>query len=250
MNILHLHSFVTEQFDVMYPALDEVFRDAKSRASQGRKTNIIPLMARLRRVLKPYRVVVQTETQHEIPTTRVDTPQRYPQIGGFCYEPTSSEHGKIELIICVHKSSRRFDFTPDGWELFRWRFYKTLLHELVHRAQFAYGKKGSTLIFRPHSHASTDKYQWMEQQYLCDMDEVEAYARDCVEEWHQYLPDRRLTMRALKEEFLSRRRVFGLTFYHDVFTGDVDHPAVQRLFRKILSWNGLVVPLVHKLAGA
>lgn len=245
MNILHLHSFVTQQFNAIYPVLDEVFRDAKSRASRGRKTNVIPLVARMRRLLKPYRITVNTELQQEVPTAQVIGPQRYPQIGGFCYQPRPDQLGKIQLVLCIHKSSRRLEFTPEGWELFRRRFYKTLLHELVHRAQFAHGRKGTTLIFRPHSHASTDKYQWLEQQYLCDFDEVEAYARGCVEEWHEHLPGTRITLRNLTEEFLHQRRIFGLTFYHDVFVGDIEHLAVQRLFRKILAWAPLVTPLTQ-----
>lgn len=245
MNIDILNTYVSNTFTDIRPDLDAVFAKTKTRAALGRKTNIKTFVRDLTRILKPHRVRVYTEVQDSF---RAKSPslQWYPPLGGYCYE-SITKPSKIDIVLCTHASSNRLDLTQDGWHYFQYRFYKTLLHEMVHRAQFANGKRATTLVFRPHSHASQDKYQFLEQKYLGEIDEVEAYAHDCVEEWHFLFPQTPLTIRGLKRDFRGSRRLPSLSYYYDVFQGDETHPAVQRLFRKVHAWNDVMTPLVESL---
>jgi len=236
MNVTHLQHFVVEQFREIQPSVSAIFTAAKRRAETGKKINIQPFVTQLRTILKPHRIAVMVEPQKETRIPRTNT-QWYPPLGGFCYEATLPKVARIQVIIGIHQSSNRLELNTEGWNLFQFRFLGVISHELVHRAQFASGRKGASLIFRPHLHAHMDKYQLLEQQYLGAIDEVEAYAHDCVQEWLYLLPTQNLTMRGLKHEFLQERRLPSLTYYADVFHRDTAHPAIQRLFRKILAWH-------------
>lgn len=245
MNIVTLNNYVMHTFEAIRPDLDRVFETTINRAAQGRRTNIKTFVKTLCQTLKPHRVRVTTEVQEEY-RAKGPSLQWYPPLGGYCFE-TFGKPSKIEVVICTHASSNRLDLDLDGWRYFQYRFYKTLLHEMVHRAQFAHGKHARTLVFRPHSHAYHDKYQFLEQKYLGEIDEVEAYAHDCVEEWHHLFPHTKLTMRGLKEDFRGTRRLPAVSYYYDVFQGDETHPAVQRLFRKVNAWNDVMTPLAESL---
>lgn len=236
MNVAHLHHFVVEHYREIHPRVSAVFSAAKHRAAAGKKINIRPFIAQLKTELKPYRISVIVERQKDTQIPRTNT-QWYPPLAAFCYEAAAPKIARIQLILGVHRSSNRLELNPNGWDLFEFRFLKVISHELVHRAQFAAGRKGTSLIFRPHLHARLDKYQLLEQQYLGEIDEVEAYAHDCAEEWDYHLPTQKLTARTLKAEFVGQRRLPSLTYYADVFNQDTTHPAIQRLFRKILSWH-------------
>jgi len=249
MNVQSLHTFVMTQFTDMAPAIDEVFLRAQTRTGQGRKTNIKTFVEQLRKVLKPHRTTVSAKVEREFCGAGPSL-QWYPLMSAFCYEPSASlkRDARIEIIIGIDPLSRRFDFSSQSWEFFRYRFHKTLLHELVHRAQFASGRHAhSGLVFRPHNHALMDKYHLVEQRYLGEIDEVEAYAHDCVEEWYCLYPNQPLTMKAFRENFRGPRQLPSLSYYHDVFHGDEHHPAIQRLFRKVKAWNEVMTPLVQLL---
>jgi hypothetical protein len=235
MNVTHLQHFVVEQFREIQPSVSAIFSSAKRRAETGKRINIQPFVSQLRTILKPHRIAVMVDPQKETRIARTSM-QWYPPLGGVCYEATLPKVARIQVIVGIHQSSNRLELNMDGWNLFEFRFLGVISHELVHRAQFAAGRKGASLIFRPHLHAQMDKYQLLEQQYLGSIDEVEAYAHDCVEEWLYLLPTQKLTMRGLKHEFLGERRLPSLTYYADVFHRDSKHPAIQRLFRKILAW--------------
>lgn len=248
MNIPTLHTFVMSQFREIQEKADPIFDAAKTRSENGKKINVKTLIRHFSQTLKPTRVSVTIDIENGFKGTGPSN-QWYPPMSGCCYEPTngSRKMAKIELILGIHSSSSRFEFTSEGWEYFRYRFYKTLLHELVHRAQFAYGRhRQSSLVFRPHTYA-LDKYHRIEQQYLGEIDEVEAYAHDCVEEWYCSFPTKLLTIRDIKESFRNSRQFPSLNYYYDVFQGDETHPAVQRLFRKIKAWNEVMMPLVEYL---
>lgn len=255
MNLHVLEQSVTENFNIMRPRIDRIFTATIDTALRTqRDVNIHSFIKRLNATLKDTRVRVYSEVTAAFDDPNKSAHQYYPAVGGFCYEPgvRNKQSAKIEIIFALYPGVGRLSLSHESWEYFRYRFLKTLKHELVHRAQFSQGRTyGSNLIFRPHVAANLDKTILKQQQYLGDIDEVEAYARDCVEEWHYLHPDIPLTHRQIKREFLDfGGKLPSLQYYYETYRGDSDHPSVRRFFRKIKLWNDIVHPLAHTLPRA
>ncbi len=244
MNVRTLAATVSADFDAIVPHIHPVLTAAEQRS----RCNVGALARRLNAALDPHRVVVDTEesTTYLLPSTRPTS--LYPAIGGYCYRPTGELPARIQLVLCVHPSSRRFTFDAERWGYFRFKLYRTLIHELIHRAQYALRPPtNDALIFRPTVERDDDKDTHHEQQYLGDIDEVEAYARNCVEDWAYLFPDVPLTARALRTDFLGLRSVSANKYYYDAYRGDIRHPAVRRYFQKVRAWKAVVTPFAHML---
>ena len=246
MNIRSLHQTITDAFSEIRPVVDTIFaRTLKKIERRGRSVNVKTFTERLNTALKPFQIRVLTESNDSFGNPLENGGKFYPAIGGFCYEPADpSKLAKIEIIMCVHSATNRLQLTLESWQYFKFRLLKVINHELVHRAQYVAGRKHtSSLIFRPQVSASMDMHIYNEQRYLGDIDEIEAYARDCVEEWYYFYPDVPLTMRNMKHEFKHHAVVPAIEYYQDVFKRDDTHPSVRRFFRKVMEWDSLVEPL-------
>lgn len=253
MNVQLLQQSVTEHFTMIRPKIDNVFVPIIKRAhTSSRAVNITPFIRALNTQLFGTKIRVVSEI-----TTRFESPESpdnvyYPAIGGYCFEPTSLKQknwAKIKIVLCIHPSEHRFNMSVASWEFFRYRLLKTIMHELVHRAQFSRGRRfGNNLVFRPDAAASVNPRLVKDQVYLGDIDEVEAYSRDCVEEWHYLHSSLPLTLRDIKQEFRNKGGTIpSLQYYYEVYEGNEQHLSVQRLFRKIKAWNDVVVPLATSL---
>jgi hypothetical protein len=248
MNVQLLQQSVTEHFTMIRPKIDRVLLPIITRVNHSASTiNIKPFVRALNTALAGTKVRIVTEI-----TTRFGSPEScvgsYPSIGGYCFEPTSDRFrhlARIKIVLCIHPSTNRLALSVAAWEYFRYRLLKTILHELVHRAQFSQGRKyGTNLVFRPDAAASVNPRLVKDQEYLGDIDEVEAYSRDCVEEWHYLRPTEALTLRAIKREFRNKGGdIPALQYYYEIYEGNENHRSVQRLFRKVRAWHEVVTPL-------
>lgn len=250
MNLRILNQSITRDLDDVRPRLDSVFVPLIERvAKTGQAVNVNTFIRALNTALKgtKIRVVKEVTKKYGLPE---DTNGRYyPALGGYCYEPNPKQTARIQIIVCVHPESSRFPLSVEAWEYFKYRFLKCVMHELVHRAQFENGRKrGNVLIFRPHTSMDLDKKTISQQEYLGDIDEVEAYAHDCVEEWYYLYPRTPLTLRAIKQEFRNNGgKLPAVQYYHQTYLADESHPSVRRFFRKVKAWNDIIHPLSHEL---
>lgn len=247
MNLHVLNQTVSSQFKIIAPLVNGVFDQViVAVQARGGAVNVRSFLTRMNRALKGTKITVTKETTSRFGLPEDSNGQYYPAMGGYCFEPPFfKDTARIKLILCIHPKTNRMPLSVEAWEFFRYRFLKCLSHELVHRAQFKNGRKlHNALIFRPHALPNLPKAVLQEQAYLGDMDEVEAYAHDCVEEWYYLNPTQPLTTRAIKKEFRNNGgKIPSVQYYFEGFFGDERHPSVQRFFRKVKKWNELIHPM-------
>ena len=241
MNLQKIHGFIE---NIIGPIQDKInlVVDQLIEKSKVRAINTATIAKSLNQYLNYHGIKVLHQASKDV---KKDTKK----LIAFCYEPNSSEiSAKIEIIICYQRNQNRMVMSVAEWEHFRYRLHEIVLHELVHRAQFAIGNcRQTTLMFRPSTDAHNDPLVLAEQQYLGDIDEIEAYARDCVEFWKYTTPDKPLTLKELKKEFCYETSNSSIQYYYDAYSGDISHPAVARFFRKVIQWNKILTPLANSL---
>lgn len=250
MNLQILNQSLLRNTQEIYPIVNDVFDNIIHRTiTSGQSVNVKTFINTLNRALRGTRIRVTRELTKRFGSGAENNGQYYPAMGGFCYEAERNKVARIKIILCIHPSSSRLALSEESWQYFKYRFLKCLSHELVHRAQFENGRRvDNVLIFRPHAHPNLPKRTLQTQTYLGDMDEVEAYAHDCVEEWYYLNPREQLTLRAIKEQFRNNGgRLPAIQYYHDTFLGDEHHPSVQRFFRKVKAWDDLIHPVSLEL---
>lgn len=248
MNVQRLHQHVESHLQYIRPAIDHVFLKTIHRVEQDPSTaiNTKTFVSHLNKGIRHLGVRVTVRPTDEFPFDS----NFYPPLNAWCYEPKKGKTARIQVIICTHThhEPHRLRLTIQAWRYFQFRFLKTITHELVHRAQYAMGRRyDNAFIFRPQAAARMDKYMWTEQKYLGDMDEVEAYARDVVEEWYYMNPTTPLSLKSIKDDFRHNQTLPAIQRYHGPFLGDEDHLCVRRLFRKINDWNKVLNPLAATL---
>lgn len=253
MNLQLLKSSVDTDAADIYPRVNAVFDTIIATVEhRGSAVNVQSFLSRMNRALKGTKITIAREITKKFGLPEDTDGEYYPAMGGYCFEPSLfKDTARIKLILCVHPNTSRLPLGLAAWEYFRYRFLKCLSHELVHRAQFRNGRKlRNALVFRPHAVPNLPKRAVREQEYLGDMDEVEAYAYDCVTEWYYLNPTMPLTLRGLKREFrMNGGRLPAMQYYYDTFLGDEQHPSVRRLFRKVKDWNDIIYPLSLELPG-
>ena len=256
MNLSVLHQNITEQFANIRPAVDAAFlQTIKTVTKTKQAVNIKSFVKRLniafRLTPELSGIRVRVKADKRFGSAHEHDGRFYPALGGYCYEPEhKTKLANIRVIVHVHPESNRLPLSAEAWKYFHFRFLKTLSHELVHRAQFANGRKQeSGFVFRPHTDIHRGQFIFFDQSYLGDIDEVEAFARDCVEEWH-YRKYQTLTTKSLRQEFGCDSKIPSIKFYADTFRGDKEHPAVRRFLRKIGQWNRIIIPLADTLPNA
>lgn len=254
MNIPAIHGQITKEFTPIRNAVDPVFDKYLTSVKKGRAINAGPFFRALRHSVKSFRVYPQLRYWPALLDEETPVPDEfwYPVISGACYEPDPPEGdtpvkiAKIDILFYLTPSTRRITLSEHGLRHLQYRFYNVVLHELIHRTQYAMGRRNAApLVFRPHTKAKLTATERTQQRYLGEIDEIEAYARDCVEEWFFWHPHQPLTMRGMRKEFRAGgQRLSVIEYYHSVFQGDETHPAIRRLFRKVIAWNDIMTPLV------
>ena len=250
MNLQILNQSIIRNTEQIYPIVNRVFEKIMQRTlTTGRAVNVVSFINRLNRELKGTYIRVVSEFTKKFGTASENNGQYYPAIGAFCYEGTASRPARIRIILCLHPSTSRLQLSAEAWSYFQYRFLKCLSHELVHRAQFENGRSAdNVLIFRPHAMPNLPKKVLQTQTYLGDIDEVEAYAHDCVEEWYYLYPNTPLTLRGIKTEFRNHGgRLPAVQYYYEAFLGDETHPSIRRFFRKVKLWNDIIHPVSFEL---
>ncbi len=245
LDIKRLHAHVEQEFSALRGPMDAVFDTMRDRVARGLQVSGRHLAYQLDRVCRRRNVRFFAKQ-----TLRVESSLAgmfyYPDLTAFCYEPaTPHTRPKIEVLMWYHPQHFRLPTKRMAWDYLQYRLYKIVHHELVHRAQFVIAgeTRECTMTFEPHRYVSDFSKEC--QQYLGEMDEIEAYARDTVEEWYYINPTTPLTMRALMKEFVKTHRLATVHYYYLVFKGDINHLAVKRYLTKVMAWNVVMTPMSH-----
>lgn len=238
MDIKRLHPYVTKEFDSLRTHLDNVFDVMRHRATKGYTTSTNTLVRYLKEAGQPHKVAVRS-AKSPLPFRTLYSPNLWAEC---------RQRGDVVLWVGTPEDQTTFPAHVPTWNYFQYRVYKMLQHECVHRAQFALESANRrSYVFKPtEDESSTEKdAAWYrnQQKYLGDLDEVEAYARDVVEEWYYLYPTTPITARRIQTTFAQKNSIATLTFYHAAFRGNAKHPALRRLFQKILAWNALITPM-------
>lgn len=251
MNLHVLQQNITDNITTIYPTIMGIFENTIAAAANApHGINIRPFISRLNAALKQNKIRIIPEWTKKYGGPEILSGNYYPSLGAYCFYPSrQNTPARIHIFLCLHPKHGRLQLSPESWQYFRYRFLKIIIHELVHRAQFANGRKlDNGLIFRPHSAAKLNIKDLKEQEYLGDIDEVEAYARECVEEWYYLFPNTPLTMALIRKTFREKGgSIPAIQYYYDAYFGDITHPSVRRLFRKIKIWNDITTPISTEL---
>lgn len=236
MNIRALQQSIEQDSHVVSSAINYVFSTTINRVKKtNRAVNALTFVGHLNAALDKtgVRVHIDTDDLLASPTDQLF----YPVLSALCYEPKHAEKpAKIRLTISLHSSTNRLVLSEDAWEFFRFKFWKIVTHELVHRAQYQKGRTEQNMFVFKTQIEDVKSEQYKNQKYLGELDEIEAYARDCYEEWHYFYPNTEMTLDALQQDFGPHATLPTIEFYYETF-GEINALPVKRLFSKTLEWN-------------
>lgn len=141
----------------------------------------------------------------------------------------------IEILLYFNSDLKRFFWTEEKHDQFIFLASQILQHELVHKSQFQ--KRPADvhhLSFYYDIPARNDSLQ-EEQDYMAELDEIDAYAHDIALEILRHYPDKD-PYRILAT--LPRRRLcFSWNLYKKAFRNCDDWSQVKhRLYSKIYKW--------------
>lgn len=230
MNVQKIDAYVAPILNEIYAVLDPWFTKLAEQNDTGRAINLSRFKRELASLVKPWDITVALRFNEQ--TTH--SPM-YPALSAYCYQP---EAGTALISTFFHfddEQPGRLLWTPGFWKHLQFRYLAILQHELVHRYQWWHRRKHKT----PQTYqtfTNLDRLQQKEQEYLGNYDEIEAYALDAVMDWRYYVPHIPLTTRNIHEQF-ALNSMPALTFFHCEFNGDMNHPAIRALFRKMKHWN-------------
>jgi hypothetical protein len=208
--------------------------------------NVGNLQKRLNAGLKSYAIRIVVEDDSNV---NVNDPVHFCLMGGWCFE------NRIDIHIGVDPTTRRIWFDDNRLRQFTNRMLRSVTHELVHRFQMEHRADGwdHTMVYASDSNVSRIKQK--DQEYFGNYNEIEAYAHDIVQEfWHRWPGASNLSPYRLhslvKRQFIANDENLGyhsrsLWFYHNAFHGDINHPAIVTLLRKVHSWAGNAMPIDH-----
>lgn len=159
-------------------------------------------------------------------------------IGGMYYTDYDQERQKsIELCLCYRKdeklinlSTRRFNRTCN-------RIADVLLHEIIHMRQ---ARKRKFKSLPGYSSTAESSKQRIEQEYLGDPDEVDAYAFNMACELNEkFGGDLSSIVSYFDEPQRGKRRYYDTwRMYLKAFNWDSDHRVIRRLKKRCIHYLG------------
>lgn len=153
--------------------------------------------------------------------------------------PKDGSMADVRIFWHVHPSSHRIQFTPSQWYYRRFRFWTMLQHELIHRYQDTLrtargGTQAATRIFKTSPNMPGARRD--EQLYLCDFDEVEAYAHNTAWEFLTWFPHLSYKDAVTASMTCTEDVKPTWNMYMECFGGDRQHPALRHYKRKVKAW--------------
>lgn len=146
----------------------------------------------------------------------------------------------IEIFLTYSVQSKRVRITSKMWKTLKFELSQVLQHELIHRQQ-CYHIQVPKEDWEDHackvyaSKASVPAKKTA-QEYFGNTEEIEAHAHCIMMELEHYAPrtDPYKFLRFPKK--VQTRHSPTLKDYLETFDYDMKHPAIRRLFKKIVYW--------------
>ena len=146
----------------------------------------------------------------------------------------------IEIFLTYSIQSKRVRITSKMWKTLKFELSQVLQHELIHRQQ-CYHIQVPKEDWEDHackvyaSKASVPAKK-LAQEYFGNTEEIEAHAHCIMMELEHYAPrtDPYKFLRFPKK--VQTRHSPTLKDYLETFDYDMKHPAIRRLFKKIVYW--------------
>ena len=184
----------------------------------------------LQETFRPWGVRVIVETNADIPVHDFS-------IGGSFNADRRRQ--PIEMLLYFNPGQLQFIWTQEKRDQFTFLSSQILQHELVHKSQFKNRPADvHHLSFFYDVIARNNRLQ-EEQEYMADLDEIDAYAHDIALEILLHYPDQ--NPYKILATLPRRRLCFSWNLYKRAFRNCDDWSQVKhRLYSKIYRWLPLV----------
>lgn len=137
------------------------------------------------------------------------------------------------IILNFPKNNKTIRFNDTTWKDFKFAVSQVCQHEAIHELQWQHRngvkRERTPLIFRNHSCTLEE-----EQNYLLDVDEVDAYAHDIAMEIKFFYPTK--NPYSVLRKVGRHKKIWSYHFYRKTFKGTDWSPVRNRLLKKAYQW--------------
>ena len=146
----------------------------------------------------------------------------------------------IEIFLTYPVQSKRVQITQKMWKTLKFELSQVLQHELIHRQQCSHiqvpKEDWEDHACKVYASKASVPAKKMAQEYFGSTEEIEAHAHCIMMELEHYAPrtDPYKFLRFPKK--VQTRHSPTLKDYLETFDYDMKHPAIRRLFKKIVYW--------------
>lgn len=143
------------------------------------------------------------------------------------------ETDKKYVILNFSKFSKSFTVTPKNWESFKFSISQVCQHETIHQCQWSF-RDGTdmdkeTLEFRIKEGTPNE-----EQEYLADMDEIDAYGHDIAMEIKFFYPKK--DPYKVLVSIGKHRKIWSYNYYKKTFKNEDWQDIRKKLLKKTYRW--------------
>lgn len=160
---------------------------------------------------------------------------KHAAVGG-AYEPEERQ-----CVIIVHTRTEFEDhvFTEKTWYRFKRMVVQTLMHEFIHFMQFDRRNDNWAYYFMPYKKTANFKLN-LEREYLCNFDEIQAYAHDVYLECMISRTNIDCVADIIPEVSKKRTRCPSMSLRYYLKTFDFspkEHAPLPKLFDQVKKWE-------------
>ena len=215
--------------------IDRYIDQAKS-AILGKKISPKKIAKIIQRRLRPrYGITVNAE----IPISGLDPNNVI--VNGYFDMSAWDKKNNIEIVIAYHKDNEdNLIIGPDDWQILSFRIKQTLMHELIHRAQYTQRdgfdpdiENEIMHLVREYQSTPDDK----QRAYLSNADEIEAHSHDIALELRNSIssvPEIKSILRNFSNlpKKPDKSPSLSLWVYSKYFNHNPNHPIIKTVLKK------------------
>lgn len=143
------------------------------------------------------------------------------------------EEDKKYVILNFPKSVKTFNITPKMWHDFKFSVSQVCQHESIHQCQWSFRDSTDcdkeTLDFRIREDSISE-----DQEYLSDVDEIDAYGHDIAMEIKHFYPKK--DPYKVLANINSHRKIWSYKYYKKTFKNEDWSGIKNHLLKKTYKW--------------
>lgn len=148
------------------------------------------------------------------------------------------EEDKKYVILNFSKEYKNFTLKPEKWKEFKFGISQVCQHEAIHQGQW---------LFRDATDIDQEKLDFRniegtreeEQEYLSDIDEIDAYGHDIAMEIHYYYPKK--DPYEVLNNINKHRKLWSYKYYKKTFKNEEWAEIKNRLLKKTFKWIPTII---------